>query len=68
MILGCDAAGTDADGNDHGFVLAKGVYITINVPDAVWTDIYSIDAEGHIVGAYGDADGVVHGFVGKPHE
>lgn len=53
------------DGNDHGFVLSKGVYKTVDVPGAIWTEIYSINAQGQIVGAYEDADGV-HGFVGVP--
>jgi probable HAF family extracellular repeat protein len=54
-----------ADGTDHGFVLSKKGYTTIDVPDSLWTDIYSIDANGNIVGAFEDASGV-HGFRGTP--
>jgi probable HAF family extracellular repeat protein len=54
-----------ADSIDHGFVLSKGGYTTINVPDSSWTDIYSIDANGNIVGAFEDDKGV-HGFRGTP--
>jgi hypothetical protein len=34
------------------------------VPDAVGTQINSINAKGEIVGLYDDADGNTHGFVG----
>jgi uncharacterized membrane protein len=54
-----------ADGNDHGFTLTKGVYATIDVPGSQWTEVYSINAIGEIVGAFEDAHGV-HGFVGSP--
>jgi hypothetical protein len=36
------------------------------VPGAAWTHIDSINARGQMVGAYGDADGVQHGFVATP--
>jgi hypothetical protein len=46
-------------------VLTKGVYATVDVPGSFWTEIYSINAKGEIVGAYEDADGI-HGFLGTP--
>ena len=49
----------------HGFVLSDGEYTTVDVPGADWTEVYSINAKGEIVGAYEDADGV-HGFRGTP--
>ena len=54
-----------ADGVDHGFVMSKSGFTTIDVPDSLWTDIYSVDAKGNIVGAFEDASGV-HGFRGTP--
>src|SRR5436305_1921182 len=42
----------DEDGTSHGFVLYKGVYTTVDVPGALWTEVYSINAQGKIVGAY----------------
>jgi probable HAF family extracellular repeat protein len=55
-----------ADGLDQGFVLSKKGYTTINVPGATWTDIYSVNPMGDIVGAFEDSDGNVHGFRGTP--
>ena len=46
-------------------MLSKGVYTTVDFPAAYWTEIYSINAMGVIVGAYEDGIGV-HGFVGTP--
>ncbi len=54
------------DGNQHGFVLSNGLYTTIDVPGSVLTGIFSINAQGEIVGSYDDAGGVSHGFVGTP--
>ena len=50
---------------DHGFVLTKDGYTTVDVPGAYWTDIYSINTQGDIVGAFEDETGV-HGFRGTP--
>jgi uncharacterized membrane protein len=54
----------------HGFVLSNGVFTTVDVPDergqAQFTQIFSINAKGEIVGTYFDADGVQHGFLGIP--
>jgi len=32
---------------------------------SLWTEVYSINAKGEIVGAYEDEDGI-HGFRGTP--
>jgi uncharacterized membrane protein len=53
------------DDLDHGFVLSRHGYTTVDVPGADWTDIYSVNAAGDIVGAYEDETGV-HGFRGTP--
>jgi uncharacterized membrane protein len=65
----------DDDFNFHGFVLSsalailkgeEGDYKYVDVPGAVETQINSINSKGEIVGAYFDADGKQHGFVGTP--
>jgi uncharacterized membrane protein len=55
-------------GLTHGFVLSKGVFKTVDFeePGASETEIRSINAKGEIVGAYLDADGKQHGFLGTP--
>jgi probable HAF family extracellular repeat protein len=57
--------GAGADEATRGFVLIDGVYTLIEVPGAVWTDVYAINNKGEIVGAYEDAEGI-HGFLGTP--
>src|SRR5262249_55166966 len=54
---------TDAEGVDHGFLLAHGVFTTIDVPGAVGTFAHGINARGQIVGAFQDAAGAGHRFV-----
>ena len=51
----------DASGSEHGFVLSQGAYTTINVPNSAATAVFSINAQGEIVGSYDS-----HGFVGTP--
>jgi uncharacterized membrane protein len=60
------------NGAQHGFLLADGVFTTIDVPsDAVpgarWTNIFGINARGDIVGAFADKDLTQHGFVWRAH-
>lgn len=55
----------DEEGTSHGFVVDRNGYQTVDVPGAFWTEIYSVNAQGQVVGAYEDEDGV-HGFVGTP--
>jgi hypothetical protein len=38
-------------------------YTSIDFPGSIWTAIYAINARGHIVGRYFDADDVSHSFV-----
>jgi uncharacterized membrane protein len=62
----------DADGNEHGFVFSRGVYtFPIDVPNSTGTAVFSINAQGEIVGSYDDInpvtlDSVTHGYVGTP--
>jgi uncharacterized membrane protein len=53
------------DDSDHGFVLGPHGFTTVDVPGALWTDIYSVNSFGDIVGAFEDETGV-HGFRGTP--
>ena len=55
---------TDNDGT-HGFVLSKGVFATVNVPGAAYTQINGINAPGRFAGTYsnsGDLDNDAQGF------
>src|SRR5687768_8061141 len=51
------------DGNTHGFVRSnKGVFTTIDVPDALATFINGINAPGRLAGTYVDKTQRVHAF------
>jgi len=52
----------DTSGARHGFLLSKGVYTTLDVPDAAFTVAEGINNAGQIVGLYLGADGNVYGF------
>ncbi len=54
----------DADGDRHGFVLSKkGVYVTLDVPGALFTVAQGINNRGDIAGLYLGEDLTTHGFV-----
>jgi uncharacterized membrane protein len=54
---------TDAEETTHGFLLDKGVFTTIDPPDATFAEAGGINDRGQIVGPYLDAEGAVHGFL-----
>jgi uncharacterized membrane protein len=63
----------DAAGNQHGFIFSRGVYtqIDVDVPNSTGTAVFSINAQGEIVGSYDivnpvTLDSVTHGYVGTP--
>jgi uncharacterized membrane protein len=59
----------DESGNQHGFVLSRGGYTTVDVAPTTFgteTTVFSINAQGEIVGSYEDSNGVTHGYVGTP--
>jgi uncharacterized membrane protein len=57
---------TDAEDIDHGFLLRKGVFTSIDVPNAEATfGARAINARGDIVGNFLGSDSVVHGFLLK---
>ena len=54
----------DAGENSHGFLLRKGVFTTIDVPNAAIAQApFDINARGDIVGTFVDAADVSHGFL-----
>ncbi len=60
MVGGYD----DADGVRHGFLLRKGIFTSIDVPNAAVTSYArSINARGDIVGAVRDGQFVPHGYL-----
>lgn len=52
-------------GFPQGFLLSKGAYTPIDVPDAIHTVVYGIDETGVMVGTFKDGTGV-HGFIRIP--
>jgi probable HAF family extracellular repeat protein len=44
----------DADGNTHGFVLSNGSFTRIDVPNAWFTTVNGVNANGDIVGIFRD--------------
>ncbi len=52
-------------GFPQGFLLRKGSYTPIDVPDAIHTVVYGIDETGVMVGSFKDGTGV-HGFIRIP--
>ena len=54
----------DALGDRHGFMRSKkGVYVTLDVPGAVFTVAQGINNRGDIAGLYLGDDSTTHGFV-----
>ncbi len=65
-----DIVGSWDDGSTtHGFVFSKGQFSSIDAPSpavaggVTGTELLDINALGHIIGVYYDADGVGHGFL-----
>jgi probable HAF family extracellular repeat protein len=64
LMGGTSDSGDGAPLTGHGFLLDKGVFTTIDHPDAVAESAaLGINNRGQIVGFYVDAEGVVHGFL-----
>jgi hypothetical protein len=42
----------DDAGNTHGFVLSRGAYTQIDVPDAIYSSLNGIDSSGRLAGTY----------------
>jgi uncharacterized membrane protein len=64
MMGGAGDGGDTASLTGHGFLLDRGVFTTIDHPDAVAeTAVLGINSRGQIVGGYVDADGTVRSFL-----
>ena len=60
----CDIAPCTATSTDfHGFVLTRRTFRSVDVPGAISTAVFAINARGDLVGFYDDATGKRHGFV-----
>src|SRR5262249_44264468 len=53
----------NADGQQHGFLLLRGKFQTIEPPGSMYAEVNWINPEGQMVGSYRLADGKTHGFV-----
>jgi hypothetical protein len=53
----------DSAGVNHGFLLAKGTFFTLDFPGATSTQAFGLNNEDDVVGAYVDAQGLTHGFI-----
>ena len=53
----------DNAGKNHGFLIAKGTFFTLDFPGATLTQAFGLNNEDHVVGAYMDAAGLTHGFI-----
>lgn len=47
----------------HGFLYSGGAFATIDVPGAIYTQVYGINNVGQIVGGYANLSSGSHGFV-----
>jgi uncharacterized membrane protein len=52
----------------HGFLLREGRFTAIDFPGSVFSDAFSINDDGVIVGDYTDKQGVQHGFKAVPND
>jgi uncharacterized membrane protein len=61
------AFGINSSGQIVGYygLLDNGIYTTLNVPGASYSQAHGINASGQIVGSYTDAGGT-HGFLATP--
>jgi hypothetical protein len=57
----CDTVPCTTTG--HGFVLSRDEFTSVDVPGAISTGAFAINARGDVVGFYDDASGKRHGFV-----
>jgi hypothetical protein len=52
----------DADYNQHGFVYKRGRVVSVDIPNAIATEVNGIDPQDNVVGRYTTPDGITHGF------
>ena len=53
----------DSQGVNHGFLLNFGLFLTLDVPNSIFTQALGLNNKGQVVGDYMDSSGATHGFV-----
>ncbi len=53
----------DANNVNHGYLLNRGVFMKLDVPDSTFTQALGLNNRGQVVGSWMDAGGQTHGFV-----
>jgi probable HAF family extracellular repeat protein len=53
----------DANGVNHGWIIDRGVFMPLDVPNSTFTQALGLNNRGKVVGAFTDAAGLTHGFV-----
>jgi hypothetical protein len=53
----------DSAGKEHGLRVSLGQFTAVDVPDARFTQLFDINAEGQVIGLYALADGGLHSFL-----
>ena len=51
------------DGKTHGYLKNRDNFLNIDVPGAVFTTPFGMNALGEVVGQYRKSDGILHGFL-----
>jgi hypothetical protein len=53
----------DSKGTNHGFLIAKGQFQTLDFPESTLTQAFGLNNHDEVVGAYVDRSGLIHGFI-----
>jgi probable HAF family extracellular repeat protein len=53
----------DANNVNHGYLLNRGIFMTLDVPGSTFTQALGLNNNGQVVGSFIDAGGQTHGFV-----
>src|SRR5260370_34080245 len=53
----------DSKGTNHGFVIAKGRFQTLDFPGSTLTQAFGLNNHDEAVGQYVDASGLTQGFI-----
>ncbi len=53
----------DANNINHGYLLNRGIFMTLDFPGSTFTQALGLNNQGQVVGSYIDGSGLTHGFV-----
>jgi len=53
----------DANNVNHGYIINRGIFMTLDYPDSTFTQALGLNNRGQVVGSWMDAGGQTHGFV-----